>query len=252
MAGFRLVATAITHDGLVRVHNEDTVAVDDWISAEPMAAPVGIERPVDRPRLCLVADGLGGHAAGEVASRFVALSLVARAAEMEDAGSVALVIRTVHQDLDELAERQPALRGMGTTLAGLAVTPGGIVVFNVGDSRVYAIEDGRLAQLSTDDTPGPKLEDGRTAAFTTPAITQAMGGGFAPEAIEPHVLDRPPRPGARYLVCSDGLSDPVPQERLLALIGPDDRRTVEALVDAALDAGGPDNVSIVLVRIEAG
>lgn len=251
MAAARLVATAITHDGLVRVHNEDTIGVDDWIGTRSMERPEVVERAVDRPILCLVADGLGGHAAGEVASRFVVERLVARATEAEDEATMEVLIRRVGEELVEHGRDEAAQSGMGTTLAGLSVTPGGVITFNVGDSRVYELGE-RLVQLSTDDTPGPKLEDGRTAAFTTPVITQALGGGFFAATIEPHVEAYPLRPGARYMLCSDGLSDRLPHECLQALIEDDDRRTVEALLEAALEAGAPDNVSIVLVRIEAG
>ena len=98
---------------------------------------------------------------------------------------------------------------MGTTVAGVVVTPSRVIAFNVGDSRVYRIEDGALVQLSTDDTPGPKLPDGRTAVYTSSIISQVLGGygPSGPESGSSHVLSEPLKDGARYLICSDGLTD---------------------------------------------
>jgi protein phosphatase len=144
---------------------------------------------------------------------------------------------------------RPALEGMGTTVAGLHVAPSGLAVFNVGDSRVYRIKPAGLVQLSTDDTPGPKLADGRTAAHTTALLTQSLGGWHEPDGIAPHVLAEPVERGGRYLICSDGLSDLLDPEAIAAHIGDDDAVSISALFDAAMAAGGGDNVSIVLVRV---
>jgi PPM family protein phosphatase len=122
-------------------------------------------------------------------------------------------------------------------------------VFNVGDSRVYGLGRGRLEQLSTDDTPGTKRADGRTAVHRSNLITQTLGG-FTPEPIEPHLL--PQAPGAGWLICSDGLSDLVEEDEMAALIGDDDVASVSALFEAAMARGGRDNVSIVLLRTNGG
>ena len=141
--------------------------------------------------------------------------------------------------------------GLGTTVAGRALGGGKVVVFNVGDSRVYRIRAGGLEQLSTDDTPGPKLDDGRTAAVTTPLVTQALGGSAGYEEIVPHVLEEPLEAGARYLACTDGLTDLVAADEILRLIGEDDTEAATALFRAAMDRGGRDNISLVLVRVLA-
>jgi serine/threonine protein phosphatase PrpC len=175
-APVRLSATAFTHLGAVRAHNEDTVAVGSWIASEPMAAPVVLDHEIAGPLICLVADGMGGHAAGEVASRAVAEHLSRRASEAVDDAAMAALLRDADAELFALMREHPAWRGMGTTVAGIAVAPSDAVVFNVGDSRVYRIEAGGLVQLSTDDTPGSKLPDGRTAVYTSSIISQVMGG----------------------------------------------------------------------------
>jgi serine/threonine protein phosphatase PrpC len=242
-----LEATAFTHVGAVRARNEDTVAVDDWVMSQSMDRPLTQQRIVAAPMVCLVADGLGGHAGGEVASRFVAEHLTEHAGEATDAASLTELLRAVDQALFAAMRQRPGLQGMGSTVAGLHVTLAGLTVFNVGDSRVYRVEPGGLRQLSTDDTPGPKLADGRTAAHTTAIVTQSLGGWQEPDGITPHVLAEP-TPG-RWLICSDGLSDRLDHEAIAAHIGDDDAASVRALFEAAMAAGGDDNISILLVRL---
>jgi PPM family protein phosphatase len=252
-APVRLRVTAFTHRGAVRAENEDTVAVGQWITSESMAAPVVIEGEGTDPTICLVADGMGGHAAGEVASRTIAEHLVQRAAQATDAAAVAALLRGANGALFELMGERPAWYGMGTTVAGVAVAPSDVLVFNVGDSRVYRIETGALVQLSTDDTPGPKLPDGRTAVYTSSIISQVLGG-YGPDApgehLDPHVLSEPLADGARYLICSDGLTDLVDRGEIEELLERDDDASARALFKAAMAAGGDDNVSLILLRIQ--
>lgn len=251
----RLRATAFTHQGAVRAGNEDTIAVGDWIKRLPMAAPVVLEHEVAAPVICLVADGMGGHAAGDVASRTVAERLSRRAAEATDEAALIRLLHEANAELFALMDESPVWSGMGTTVAGLVVAPSGLIVFNVGDSRVYRIEHGGLVQLSTDDTPGPKLPDGRTAVYTTSMISQVLGGHgpIRPgEEIMPHVLCEPLADGARYLVCSDGLTDMLAPPEIAALVGEDDEASAQALFEAAMARGGDDNVSLLLLRVRYG
>jgi PPM family protein phosphatase len=244
-----LNATAFTHVGAVRAHNEDTIAVGDWVMSESMDQPLILDRVVERPCVCLVADGMGGHAAGDVASWFAAEYLVEHAAEAEDDIALDQMLREVDRGLFTLMRARPALDGMGTTVAGLHIAPAAVYVFNVGDSRVYRIDQAGLCQLSTDDTPGPKLADGRTALHTTSLLSQALGGEAVPGEIKPHVLREPIESERRYLICSDGLTDELEVEELFGLIGADDGASATALFQAAMAAGGHDNISIVLVRL---
>jgi PPM family protein phosphatase len=248
----RLVATVFTHEGALRPANQDSIAVGDWIESGPIAAPRVVELEIDGAVLALVADGMGGHAAGETSSRAAAEYLVSQAARATDAQEMAAILREAHAEQFALMQEQPRLLGMGTTVAGVAVGSGGVVVFNVGDSRVYRIGARGLVQLSTDDTPGPKLADGRTAAYTTALITQTLGGAAIPCEIEPHVLTEPLEDGARYLICSDGLTDLLDLADIEAELQEDDEASVRALFEAAMANGGHDNVSIVLVRLHQG
>jgi serine/threonine protein phosphatase PrpC len=250
MASVRLRAAAFTHQGAVRADNEDTIAVRDWIKRLPMKAPVMLEHEVATPLICLVADGMGGHAAGEVASRTVAEHLSRRVAEAADVATLAQLLHDANAELFALMQESPVWAGMGTTVAGMVVAPSGILVFNVGDSRVYRIERDGLVQLSTDDTPGPKLADGRTAAMTSNLVTQSLGGAYQLAGIDPHVLSEPLEDGARYLICSDGLSDLLERRAMEGLLGDDDAASARALFEAAMARGGEDNISLILLRLE--
>lgn len=253
MAPVRLDATAFTHQGAVRASNEDTIAVGDWIESAPMAAPVVLKHAA--PSICLVADGMGGHAAGEVASRTVAERLSRRAADATDEVRVARLLHEANDELFGLMQESPVWYGMGTTVAGVAVAPSGVTVFNVGDSRVYRIEAGGLVQLSTDDTPGPKLPDGRTALYRSSIISQVLGG-YGPdrpgERIVPHVLSEPLVDGARYLICSDGLTDLLDKTAIEQLLADADQTSAQALFEAAMARGGDDNISLILLRLQEG
>ena len=246
----QLSATAFTHQGAVRENNEDTIAFGTWVRSAPMTAPERLEHEIadGAALVALVADGMGGHAAGEVASRVAAERLVEHAARTVDAVSLAGLLHEVNGELFELMRQQPGLAGMGTTVAGVVVLPAACLVFNVGDSRVYRSDAAGLVQLSTDDTPGPKLADGRTAAIPSHLITQTLGGDFQDEIV-PHVLHEPLDQPRRYLICSDGLSDLVSREEIEALIGDDPAASVTALFEAAMARGGRDNVSLILLEV---
>lgn len=149
------------------------------------------------------------------------------------------------------AAGEPELAAMGTTVAGLVLLPDRAVAFNVGDSRVYQVTPDGLRRVSVDDSP--PLPPGRR---TTSVVTQTLGGSLGLTFVEPHVRAAPLAAGDRYLVCSDGLTDPVPEEELAALLarphdGSDraDGRAAFELWKAAIAAGGPDNITLALVRI---
>jgi serine/threonine protein phosphatase PrpC len=253
MAPVRVSAAALTHVGAVRAANEDTIAFADWIESGSMAGLRLVEQTVsDTPLVALVADGMGGHAAGEVASRSAAEYLSAQAARADDDEAVARLVDEANAELFTLMEERPALTGMGTTAAGVAITPSRAIAFNVGDSRVYRVFGDGLVQLSTDDTPGPKLPDGRTAMYTSNVITQTLGGAGRRTDVEPHVLGEPLEDGARYLIASDGLTDLLEPSALAQLVGADDGASVEAMFGAAMEQGGRDNISIILLRITFG
>ncbi len=142
---------------------------------------------------------------------------------------------------------------MGTTVAGLVLLPEQALAFNVGDSRVYRITGDGLSRVSVDDSP--PLPPGQR---TTSMVTQTLGGSLGLTYVEPHVRAAPLAAGDRYLVCSDGLTDPVPEEELAELLARpyeggerSDGKAAFELWKAAIEAGGPDNITLALVRVGA-
>ena len=236
--------TAVTHRGKVRDHNEDTIVVDGWTCGDSMDAPRRSTHGFEPATLVLVADGMGGHVGGREASRRAAQGLVRLIAGGAGPSEVAAAVRTVNRELFAAAAEDPALRGMGTTVAGIVAAADRTVWFNVGDSRVYSVRQGFLRQLSVDDVPAGGPAGGR--------ITQALGGADAFLEIEPHVGTEATRAGRRYLLCSDGLTDALPVEAVERALSDDDGDLVGGLLAGALAAGAPDNVSIVLASVRSG
>jgi PPM family protein phosphatase len=207
-----------------------------------------------------VADGMGGHAAGDRASAIVAERLgQERGAAFLDLARLEHAILDAAHEIDELGDGVPS--GVGTTLTGaaLVVDDGEPVfaVFNIGDSRVYRFADNELTQLTVDHSVVQELVDAgvleRDQAEHHPeanVITRAIGFHDDPD---PDVWAVPARPGLRLLLCSDGLTKEVGDDRIrlhLAAGMPCDE-TAAALVDAALAAGGRDNVTVVVVDVLA-
>jgi serine/threonine protein phosphatase PrpC len=240
----------------VRPGNEDTLAVGDWIAANDVERPKRFTHDLRTPLPVIVADGMGGHAAGDVASRHVAETIQQRAGEVRDARTAGDLLIHANRRLYEAMEQGIGAPGMGTTVAGVILRDGAVVQFNVGDSRIYRMDAGarRLTQLSVDDTPGPKLDNGRTARQTTPVVSQSLGGQPSYTAIEPHAeQDAAPGDGTCYLLCTDGLSDLLEAGEIAEILAradgdEGDFRAVDRLFQAALDRGGKDNVTIALVR----
>lgn len=210
-----------------------------------------------RAPLFVVADGMGGHGGGNVASR-IAIEEMSACVPLRPLFAEAVLTALEHANR-QIIERDKANR-MGTTVTGLAglETAGGdhLMVFNIGDSRVYRLADHRLEQLTVDHSEVQELVLAgvitREQARTHPrrnVVTRALGSesGLRPD----HWL-LPAVTGDRYLICSDGLFSELPDDvilRLLAAGAP--QQAAEALVMAANDAGGHDNVTVVVVDIDA-
>jgi len=232
--------TAFTHRGRVRAQNEDTIVVGDWVSVVDMPGPEQTRHELSAPLVCAIADGMGGHNAGEVASRYAARRLAAEPAELIDARSAAAALRAIDSELYRAMAADDDLRGMGTTVVGIVLAPR-LVWFNVGDSRLYRCENGRLAQMSIDDTP-----PGRRSGL----LTQSLGGSLVRQEISPHVGEQPLTSGARFLLCSDGLTDMLDPAEIEECMAQPDVDAVVMLFQRAMHAGGVDNISIVIANVE--
>ena len=210
-----------------------------------MTAPRQFEHDFAEPRLALVADGMGGHVGGREASRRAAQAMIRLTTSDGERPEPADALRAVNREVFDAAVGDPTLKGMGTTIAGIVAMADRTVWFNVGDSRVYSVRAEFLRQLSVDDVPaGSASGSGR--------ITQALGGADSFLEILPHVGAESTRPGRRYLLCSDGLTDALTLEAMERALSSDDRAMVRELLDLALAAGAPDNVSVVLASVRTG
>jgi serine/threonine protein phosphatase PrpC len=143
----------------------------------------------------------------------------------------------VNRELYATMQVCPAYLAMGTTVAGLHIGDGSAVAFNVGDSRVYRLTAGRLAQISVDDrSPGGEL-------------TGSLGGALRFADVDPHVVKLPLEAGDVWLLCSDGLSDLVEPEEIAAALDGGTGAAAAQLLELALTAGGHDNVSVIVARV---
>ncbi|MCB5907739.1 PP2C family protein-serine/threonine phosphatase [Streptomyces pinistramenti] len=241
-----ITVTALSHTGLIREHNEDSAVIGPWTLCGTVTEnPQTLVFPLGKPLVVAVADGIGGQPGGEVASALTVRQLASfgPSLDCEDAVRDALEIR--NHAVYAAADRDPALRTMGTTVAGAVVLADSLLVFNVGDSRVLdAAEDG-LRRVSVDDSPPPA-----PGQRTTSVITQALGGAPRFSAVTPHVTSSPLAAGDRYLVCTDGLTDPVPEDAIDGLLrAHGDSRAAFELWKSAIEAGGPDNITLALIGI---
>ena len=239
---------AVTHKGLVRQQNEDAILVVDTILKGDSASHSGAVSGKGR-QVFMIADGMGGHARGDVASGYALECLKADLERFDDTDWRGRILYA-NNEIFNLMARRPELAGMGTTLVGVEVDRSSLVVFNVGDSRAYRVGHGKLIQATVDDVPEHFGQPWRSHQ-----ITQALGGRLTPSRIFPHVSTQEPLgDGEKLLVCSDGLSDMLPDAIIHRVLQEevDVQAAADALLHAALEAGGDDNVSVIVVGLGSG
>ena len=228
-----LRATARTDIGLVRRINEDTVILGEGLMG--------------------VADGMGGHQGGETASAGTRDGLLAQLAGKEPAADTLRdAISAVNLSLWERQLEDESLSGMGTTLTVLWPAEEEMLIGHVGDSRAYLMRDGQMKQVTEDHSMVADMVRrgllSEEQAATHPMrnyITRAVG--TEPE-IAADIISIPRKNGDRWLVCSDGLHGLVARERLQELLGMEDpEEAADQMIREALDQGGRDNISLVLV-----
>ncbi len=217
---------------------------------------------LESPTLFAVADGMGGHAGGEVASHTAIEALQEEFRLHPSVEGLVEAVRHANLAVWERSHEESDLRGMGTTLtaAALVATSDGdrIVMANVGDSRSYRLRDGSLAQLSHDHSVAEELVDRGQLSEAEAAIhphrhilTRALG---VSSDVDPDVWEMAPRQGDRYLLCSDGLSNEVSESRIEKALSstPDPQEAARKLVQMALDNGGNDNITVVVLDVVVG
>ena len=224
-----------TDVGLVRDHNEDSLAVN--------------------PPLYAVADGMGGHAAGEVASEIAIQTLVANAPETPDGDDLARAVVAANHAVIRAAAEGIGRKGMGTTMTCAMLSGKRLVVAQVGDSRAYLLHEGSLQRITRDHSlMADLIESGQITveeARVHPqrsVITRALGSD--PSTL-PDIYEMNVAPGDRLLLCSDGLSGMVDDSLLESTLErvKDPQRCAAALVNEAITAGGYDNVTAVVVDV---
>ncbi|MBA3350269.1 MAG: Stp1/IreP family PP2C-type Ser/Thr phosphatase [Actinobacteria bacterium] len=213
-----------------------------------------------RSPLFALADGMGGHLGGEVASQ-LAIGIIEREPLSEFSGdetSLAQLVRRANQAILDKAGTDRALEGMGTTCTLLVLDGHQAHLAHVGDSRAYLLRDGDLEQITQDHTLVQRMvQEGRLSpedALHHPhgnIITRALG--VEPD-IEVDIIVRDLRDGDRILLCSDGLTDMITPEdiRLILVDRTDPQEAADHLVDAANQAGGQDNITALVVRVTEG
>ena len=226
----------LTHVGLRRDLNEDTYYGDSELG------------------LWLVADGMGGHACGEVASALARETIVR---EIRDGTPLAQAIRIADEEIIRTSRRRNDTLPMGTTVVAVRVRGNRFEVAWVGDSRAYLWRDGNLAQLSQDHSYVQELiaqgaltsEQARSHPHRN-VVTQALGV-TDPNHRNVETMTGELRPGMQLLLCSDGLTEEVDDKGIASTLRHDDcsaQECVDTLIAAALDGGGSDNVTAILVR----
>lgn len=237
---------AFTHRGRVRSVNEDAIAVHTRILTGDMTEPLVISVPDDSCVL-MIADGMGGHAQGAMASRAVLDYLVAAIDRLADPATCAEVVEEANQRLFELMHEHQEALGMGSTIVGAVLRADRLVTFNVGDSRCYLLSAGQLVLLSHDDVP--EGENNQLSSRRSHALTQALGGTSLPVPIEPHISTDPPLAvGETLLLCSDGLTDMVDNQTISRVLrsARTPLRSVRKLAARTFGAGARDNVSLIV------
>lgn len=252
----KIDCVAITHNGVVRPNNEDCILCDGWMRNSPMDEPIGFSSSAGSPRLRVfaVADGLGGHSSGEVASQFALARLCSAVADLATVSedSIADLVQDTHKALFVVSGADPSYRGMGSTVAGLVVDPAGAVyLFHVGDSRIYRRQERFLELVTSDD----RLESARYGeadpeSRSNSSLLQCLGGLSEFSKITPHVarFDIADVPET-FLLCTDGVSDILTQDEIEETLSESHEQTVRTLFERVRNAGAKDNVSIVIVGI---
>lgn len=235
----KLVAAGLSDVGRERDHNEDSYAVEDELG------------------LFIVADGMGGHQAGEVASALAISTVVEHVGKSKGADRLEVLAdaaRAANSRVIEEGARNRRRKGMGSTLVAMIRDGDDMGIAHVGDSRCYRFRDGKLERMTRDHSLIEEL------AGDDPIAHAALGGysnvitraiGTAPDT-EPDTRREPLRVGDVYLLCSDGLSGVVKDPEISRILsqGPELLDHCRELIQTANENGGPDNITTILVRVE--
>jgi serine/threonine protein phosphatase PrpC len=225
-------AAGRTHVGLVRRRNEDAMYLGQ--------------------SLFVVADGLGGHPAGDIASTTAIETLRSHDHHVDPADlptALGRAINAANEALRKKIASQPELAGMGTTLVAMLRSGTAAVLANVGDSRAYLLRGPTTSQITEDHTYEHLVADAASVPNLPERLARWLDG--RPDGRSPDLTTWDLRPGDRYMLCSDGLSSFVPHDLIDAALNtsstPDE--TADQLITLALDRGGPDNITVIVIDV---
>ena len=241
--------TSASRVGCVRRQNEDMILVDSHFVRNSDYATTAALKSQDR-YIIAVADGMGGHNRGDVASSDVLKNLQFYYHDLPMGLGASEYYEAVVEWLDAInnyiaskVRADEQYQGMGTTLVALGYYCGDFYTVNCGDSRLYRFRDGQLTRLTTDHSLNEMLGEEKH----TNIITNCIGGGSNSSYADMVQITDDVKTGDLYLLCSDGLTDMVPDDKITKLLA--DGADANALCEAAIAAGGFDNVSTCIVKI---
>lgn len=243
----RLRIEAICHKGMVRDNNEDALAVGGMFLRDGDISPITLSTSDDGFFYLLVADGMGGHEKGEEASQF-ALDEIQEQLSLHQVqpdtfeDDIREAARYISFKLNRSASEQGQVHPMGCTLTGVIWHYGKTWLVNAGDSRTYRFRDGMLRQLTTDETERGITGDPNASKLLLNCLGGGAEGRLAVQDLEGKLLE-----GDLLLVCSDGLCDMVSDEEIESALN--GGATAADLLRMACEAGGVDNISIILAQV---
>ena len=257
-----------TAQGPVRERNEDHLLIGEWLRNSGwlgLALPLDDELIQRRGLLLAVADGMGGEAGGQVASRLALTGLAAALARTTPpggagtigAGDLVAALHQVNADIRARQTAEPGLGSMGSTLSAILLTGTGYWLLHAGDSRVLRVRNGFVRRLTRDDTVAERLIDQLIDAETAATHPDAalLTNWLGSDTFQPGVQPGPaPEPGDCLLIASDGLHAFLSEGALAAALAEPEQQVTEVarrLVDAAIASGSSDNVSVIVIRFIA-
>src|SRR5687767_13553350 len=256
MSGFLASGAWICHTGKLRKMNEDASLFGTVFSGASASAPTAVTLD-SQVWIIAAADGIGGHKAGAYASREVVASLAA-CTDITPDGINRNLLET-NRRLHEAGTQNPDLAGTGAAVVGMFATPDNLYAFNVGDARLYRQEGGRLKQMTEDDSveqmlvrEGLMKAHGGIRPASMHALTQSVGGSKEFHEIEPHFYLLPFTERARFILCTDGITDMLSAKDMERVVVPvlNPSAAAQALFHAAMEAGGRDNITVSVVDVE--
>jgi len=258
-----------TDVGKARDHNEDSFLVADLTTRRASLQPEVREHDVGRRgTLFMVADGMGGAAAGEVASEMATTTVYnhmvkawggdQEVSEQRFAYRLKEAVELANQQIHEYASNHLEVRGMGTTTTAAGVFQGALYLTQIGDSRGYLVRQGRIAQITKDQSLMQRLVDAGELTEEEAAVSERRNIILQALGPDPHVkvdLTRQElRAGDLLVMCSDGLSGLVKKEEILGIVtqATDLVTACKELIDLANDRGGPDNITCIVAKFGGG